>query len=41
MAEGFVRVNNWLEVAEFFASIAASADSTGTDPAAHASSPRS
>jgi 5'(3')-deoxyribonucleotidase len=37
MATGFVRVNNWLEVAQFFADLRASA----ADPAAPVSSPRS
>jgi len=36
MAEGFVRVNNWVEVAQFFAGIPAAADA-----AAQAPSPRS
>jgi hypothetical protein len=35
MATGFVRVNNWLEVAQFFAAIPAA-----TDAAAQAASPR-
>ena len=37
MAEGFVRVNNWLEVAQFFAAIPAAA----ADAVAQAKSPRS
>jgi 5'(3')-deoxyribonucleotidase len=36
MAEGFVRVNNWVEVAQFFAGIPAAADAASPTP-----SPRS
>jgi hypothetical protein len=36
MAEGFVRVNNWVEVAQFFAGIPAAADAAAPTP-----SPRS